>query len=110
VNPMLEGQEYGSTHLNVKRRYVIFGRLKSWYLIVDISTLSHICHHILCPSKRSQNALWSLLAKGYMYDLPLFVQRYYINIVNCKHSSILFFIRSSYGYTYGWARASSDQR
>jgi hypothetical protein len=29
LNPMLEGQEYGSTHLNVKRRYVIFGRLKS---------------------------------------------------------------------------------
>jgi hypothetical protein len=43
----------------VKRRYFIFGRLKSWYLIVDTSTLSHIgaCHHIFCPSKRSQNAL-----------------------------------------------------
>jgi hypothetical protein len=27
---------------NVKRRYFIFGRLKSWYLIVDTSTFSHI--------------------------------------------------------------------
>jgi hypothetical protein len=35
-----------STHLNekfnVKRRYFISGRLKSWYLIADTSTLSYI--------------------------------------------------------------------
>ena len=44
----------------------IFGHGKSLYLMVDTSTRSifDACHHIFCPSKRSQNSLWSLLGKG----------------------------------------------